>query len=81
MALLAAKDVPLRRVMKAFLASGVPTLALVQVLHFAGIIAPNAASERDGSYRLMFGYGPPQHLRRGGALACCWPGCCCAVPG
>ena len=29
-ALLAAKDVPLRRVMKAFLASGVPTLALVQ---------------------------------------------------
>ena len=59
MALLAAKDVPLRRVMKAFLASGVPTLALVQVLHFAGIIAPNAASERDGSYRLMFGYGHP----------------------
>ena len=58
-ALLAAKDVPLRRVMKAFLASGVPTLALVQVLHFAGIIAPNAASERDGSYRLMFGYGHP----------------------
>ena len=58
-ALLAAKDVPLRRVMKAFLASGVPTLTLVQVLHFAGIIAPNAASERDGSYRLMFGYGHP----------------------
>ena len=58
-ALLAAKDVPLRRVMKAFLACGVPTLALVQVLHFAGIIAPNAASERDGSYRLMFGYGHP----------------------
>lgn len=58
-ALLAAKDVPLRRVMKAFLACGVPTLALVELLHFAGIIAPDAASERDGSYRLMFGYGHP----------------------
>ena len=64
-ALLAAKDVPLRRVMKAFLACGVPTLALVELLHFAGIIAPDAASERNGSYRLMFGYGQPQHLRRG----------------
>ena len=59
MALLAAKDVPLRRVMKAFLACGVPTLALVELLHFAGIIAPDAASERNGSYRLMFGYGHP----------------------
>ena len=58
-ALLAAKDVPLRRVMKAFLACGMPTLALVELLHFAGIIAPDAASERNGSYRLMFGYGHP----------------------
>ena len=58
-ALLATKDVPLRRVMKAFLACGVPTLALVELLHFAGIIAPDAASERNGSYRLMFGYGHP----------------------
>ena len=58
-ALLAAKDVPLRRVMKAFLACGVPTLALVEVLHFAGIIAPHALSERNGSYRMMFGYGHP----------------------
>ena len=58
-ALLAAKDVPLRRVMKAFLVCGVPTLALVELLHFAGIIAPDAASERNGSYRLMFGYGHP----------------------
>ena len=58
-ALLAAKDGPLRRVMKAFLACGVPTLALVELLHFAGIIAPDAASERNGSYRLMFGYGHP----------------------
>lgn len=58
-ALLAAKDVPLRRVMKAFLACGVPTLALVEVLHFAGIIAPYALSERNGSYRMMFGYGHP----------------------
>ena len=52
-------DVPLRRVMKAFLACGMPTLALVELLHFAGIIAPDAASERNGSYRLMFGYGHP----------------------
>lgn len=58
-ALLAAKDVPLRRAVKAQLACGVPTLALVEVLHFAGLIAPDAASERDGSYRLMFGYGHP----------------------
>ena len=57
--LLAAKDVPLRRAMKAFLGCGVPTLALVEVLHFAGILAPGATSERDGSYRLLFGYGHP----------------------
>ena len=57
--LLAAKDVPLRRAMKAFLGSGVPALALVEVLHFAGIVAPGATSERDGSFRLMFGYGHP----------------------
>ena len=58
-ALLAAKDVPLRRAAKAQLTCGVPTLALVELLHFAGLIAPDAASERDGSYRLMFGYGHP----------------------
>ena len=58
-ALLAAKDVPLRRCMKALLACGLPTLALVELLHFAGVIAPDAASERDGSFRLMFGYGHP----------------------
>lgn len=57
--LLAAKDVPLRRAMKAFLACGLPTLALVEILHFAGILAPGATSERDGSFRLMFGYGHP----------------------
>lgn len=57
--LLAAKDVPLRRAMKAFLGCGVPTLALVEILHFAGIVAPGATSERDGSFRLMFGYGHP----------------------
>lgn len=79
-ALLAAKDVPLRRVMKAFLACGVPTLALVELLHFAGIIAPDAASERNGSYRLMFGYGHPNTF--GGVMfGCCWRGCCCAAPG
>ena len=58
-ALLAAKDVPLRRCMKALLTCGLPTLALVELLHFAGVIAPDAASERDGSFRLMFGYGHP----------------------
>lgn len=57
--LLAAKDVPLRRAMKAFLGCGLPTLALVEILHFAGILAPGATSERDGSFRLMFGYGHP----------------------
>ena len=57
--LLAAKDVPLRRSMRAFLASGLPALALVEVLHFAGLIAPGATSERDGSFRLLFGYGHP----------------------
>lgn len=57
--LLAAKDVPLRRAMKAFLGCGVPALALVEILHFAGFIAPGATSERDGSFRLMFGYGHP----------------------
>ena len=57
--LLAAKDVPLGRAMKAVLACGLPTLALVEVLHFAGIVAPGATSERDGSFRLMFGYGHP----------------------
>lgn len=57
--LLAAKDVPLRRAMKTFLGCGVPTLAVVEILHFAGILAPGATSERDGSFRLMFGYGHP----------------------
>lgn len=57
--LLAAKDVPLRRAMKAFLGCGAPTLALVEILHFAGIVAPGSTSERDGSFRLMFGYGHP----------------------
>ena len=57
--MLAAKDVPLPRAMKAFLGCGVPTLALVEVLHFAGILAPGATSERNGSFRLMFGYGHP----------------------
>lgn len=57
--LLAAKDVPLERAMKAFLGCGLPTLALVEALHFAGILAPGATSERDGSFRLMFGYGHP----------------------
>ena len=67
MVLLAAA-VPLRRSLQAFLGCGVPTLALVEVLHFAGIIAPDALSERSGSYRLMFGYST-QHLWRHRAWA------------
>ena len=62
MVLLAAKAVPLRRSLQAFLGCGVPTLALVEVLHFAGIIAPDALSERSGSYRLMSRVRAPQHL-------------------
>ena len=57
--LLAAKDVPLPRAMKAFLAAGLPSLAAVEILHFAGVLAPGATSERDGSFRLLFGYGHP----------------------
>lgn len=58
-AIMAAKDMPLDRAMRAFLASGLTTMAAVQILHFAGIVAPDALSERNGDFRQMFGYGHP----------------------
>lgn len=58
-ALLAAKDVPLRRAVKAQLLCGVPTLALVEVLHAAGIVAPNPFAEINGKLRRIYGYGHP----------------------
>ena len=58
-ALLAAKDVSLRRAVKAQLLCGVPTLALVEVLHAAGIVAPNPFVEINGKLRRIYGYGHP----------------------
>lgn len=58
-AIFAAKDLPLPKAMTAFLASGLPTLALVLALHFAGVVAPDVVSERTGSFRQMYGYGHP----------------------
>lgn len=57
--IMAAKDMPLDRAMRAFLASGLTAMAAVQILHFAGIVAPDAVSERNGDFRQMFGYGHP----------------------
>lgn len=61
-AVLAAKDVPIRAVMRAFLASGLPAMTAVMALHFAGVLAPDALSERSGEFRRMFGYGHPNTL-------------------
>ena len=58
MALLAAKDVPLRRVMKHFWPAACRAGA-GGAAALCGHHAPDAASERNGSYRLMFGYGHP----------------------
>ena len=58
-AVLAAKDADLSRVMQAFFAAGLAALAAVLVLHFAGIAAPSPYSERVGAYRPAFGYGHP----------------------
>lgn len=57
-ALLAAKDVPLRRAVKAQLLCGVPTLALVEVLHAAGIVAPYPF-DMNNELRRIYGYGHP----------------------
>lgn len=57
--LMAAKDVPLARPLRAFLASGAAGMMLVAALHFAGIVSPGLLSERMGEYRQTYGYGHP----------------------
>ncbi|MGN0975451.1 MAG: hypothetical protein ACI4OL_05560 [Gemmiger sp.] len=56
---LAAKDVPLERPLKVFLAVGGATMAAVAALHFAGIVSPGLTSERVGELRGTYGYGHP----------------------
>lgn len=58
-AVLAAKDVPLRRPLQVYFASGCAAMAVVLALHFAGIVAPNLTSERMGALRGTYGYGHP----------------------
>lgn len=59
LAVLAAKDVPLERPLKVYLAVGGAVMSVVAALHFAGIVAPGLLSERAGSFRLAYGYGHP----------------------
>ena len=58
-AVLAAKDVPLRRPLQVYFASGCAAMAVVLALHFAGIVAPDLTSERMGALRGTYGYGHP----------------------
>ncbi|MEE0802040.1 MAG: hypothetical protein U0L91_12350 [Gemmiger sp.] len=58
-AVMAAKDLPLRRPLRAYLISGGAAMAVVLVLHFAGIVAPDLTSERMGLLRGTYGYGHP----------------------
>lgn len=58
-AVLAAKDVALHRPLRAYLASGTAAVAAVAALHFAGIVAPELTSERNGLLRGTYGYGHP----------------------
>lgn len=58
-AVMAAKDVPLRRPLKAYLYSGAAAMAVVVALHYAGIVAPDLISERAGLLRGTYGYGHP----------------------
>lgn len=58
-AVMAAKDVPLRRPLKAYLYSGGAAMAVVLALHFAGIVAPDLTNERMGVLRGTYGYGHP----------------------
>ena len=58
-AVLAAKDVPLRRPLQIYFASGCAAMAVVLALHFAGIVAPDLTSERMGALRGTYGYGHP----------------------
>lgn len=58
-AVLAAKDLCLRRPLRGFLAGGCTAMAAVLALHFAGIVAPDLTSERMGVLRGTYGYGHP----------------------
>lgn len=58
-AVLAAKDVPLKKPLRAYLIAGTAAVGLVVALHYAGIVAPDLVSERVGEYRGTFGYGHP----------------------
>ena len=58
-AVLAAKDVPLRRPLQVYFVSGCAAIAVVLALHFAGIVAPDLTSERMGALRGTYGYGHP----------------------
>lgn len=58
-AVLAAKDVSLRRPLQVYFASGCAAMAAVLALHFAGIVAPDLTSERMGALRGTYGYGHP----------------------
>lgn len=80
-AVLAAKDVPLRRPLQVYFASGCAAMAVVLALHFAGIVAPDLTSERMGALRGTYGYGHPNTF--GGlvfglvlAMPCCVPKRC-----
>jgi len=61
-AVLAAKDADLTKALRAFLAAGIFCMASVMALYFTGILDAAAASERDGAYRFLFGYGHPNTL-------------------
>lgn len=65
-AVLAAKDVPLRRPLQVYFASGCAAMAVVLALHFAGIVAPDLTSEADGRFARHLRLRPPQHIRRTG---------------
>ena len=59
LAVMAAKDVPLKLPLRAYLCSGGAAMALVVGLHLAGIVAPGLTSERVGEFRSTYGYGHP----------------------
>ena len=61
-AVLAAKDVPLRRPLQVYFASGCAAMAVVLALHFAGIVAPDLTSERMGALRGTYCYGHPNTI-------------------
>lgn len=58
-AVMAAKDVPLDRALRGFLAAGILSVGVVMALHGAGIVSPELVSERLGELRGTYGYGHP----------------------